>query len=136
MMKQVAGSLKLDLAQFRELEAFTQFGSDLDEATQKQLNRGQRMVELLKQDQYVPVPVAKQVIIIWAGTKGHLDDIPVASIRRFEREFLAFCEKSYPDIEHTLAKELKISDDISKKLENAVREFKSQFNKEEAVAAA
>lgn len=136
MMKQVAGSLKLDLAQYRELEAFTQFGSDLDEGTQKQLNRGQRMVELLKQNQYVPVPVSKQVIIIWAATKGHLDNIPIHAIRRFETEFLAFCEKNYPDIEHTLAKELKISDEISKKLENSVNEFKTQFNIEEAVAAA
>lgn len=136
MMKQVAGSLKLDLAQFRELEAFTQFGSDLDEATQKQLNRGQRMVELLKQDQYVPVPVAKQVMIIWTGTKGHLDDIPLSAIRRFEREFLAYCEKEYPDIEHTLAKELKISDEISRKLEDAVNKFKAQFKKEEATVAA
>src|SRR5574341_2606318 len=79
MMKQVAGSLKLDLAQYRELAGFTQFGSDLDEATRKQLNRGQRMVELLKQDQYVPVPVAKQVMIIWTGTKGHLDDVPLGA---------------------------------------------------------
>jgi F-type H+-transporting ATPase subunit alpha len=132
MMKQVAGSLKLDLAQYRELEAFTQFGSDLDEATQKQLNRGQRMVELLKQDQYVPSPVAKQVIIIWAGTKGHLDDVPISSIRKFEREFLAYCEKQYPDIEHTLAKELKISDETSKKLENAIKGFKAQFKTEES----
>ena len=131
MMKQVAGSLKLDLAQYRELEAFTQFGSDLDEATQKQLNRGQRMVELLKQDQYVPVPVARQVMIIWAGTKGHLDDVPISSIRRFETEFIAFCEKSYPDIEHTLSKELKISDDITRKLEDAVKKFKAQFKAEE-----
>ena len=136
MMKQVAGSLKLDLAQYRELEAFTQFGSDLDEATQKQLNRGQRMVELLKQDQYVPIPVTKQVMIIWVATKGHLDDIPIGAIRRFETEFLAFCEKDYPDIGHTLAKELKISDDITKKLENAVRDFKSKFKKEETVASA
>ncbi len=135
MMKQVAGSLKLDLAQYRELEAFTQFGSDLDEGTQKQLNRGQRMVELLKQDQYVPIPVTKQVMIIWAATKGHLDDVPVSSIRRFEREFLDFCEKQYPDIGHTLAKEQKISDDISSKLEDAVKKFKAQFKKDEAVAA-
>jgi len=132
MMKQVAGSLKLDLAQYRELEAFTQFGSDLDEATQKQLNRGQRMVELLKQDQYVPIPVTKQVMIIWVATKGYLDDVPIHAIRRFEREFLVFCEKEYPDIGHTLAKESKISDDITRKLEDAVKKFKAQFKTEEA----
>ena len=131
MMKQVAGSLKLDLAQYRELEAFTQFGSDLDEGTQKQLNRGQRMVELLKQDQYVPIPVTKQVMIIWAATKGHLDDVPVSAIRRFEKEFLDFCENQYPDIGHTLTKELKISDDITRKLEDAIKKFKAQFKTEE-----
>lgn len=132
MMKQVAGSLKLDLAQYRELEAFTQFGSDLDEATQKQLNRGQRMVELLKQGQYVPIPVAKQVLIIWAGTKGHLDDVPISAIGKFEQEFIAFCEKEFPDIEHTLAKELKISEETEKKLLSAVEKFKAQFNPEES----
>ncbi|MEE8404379.1 MAG: F0F1 ATP synthase subunit alpha [candidate division Zixibacteria bacterium] len=131
MMKQVAGSLKLDLAQFRELEAFTQFGSDLDEATQKQLNRGKSMVALLKQGQYVPMKVSRQVMIVWAGTKGHLDDIPSLEIGRFEEEFLAFCEKEYPDIEHNLSKEMKISDEIEKKLESAVVKFKSQFKTEE-----
>jgi F-type H+-transporting ATPase subunit alpha len=136
MMKQVAGSLKLDLAQFRELEAFTQFGSDLDEATQKQLFRGQRMVELLKQGQYVPIPVSRQVMIIWAGTKGHLDDIPLSAIGQFEQEFVAFCEEEYPDIEHTLAKELKISDETEKKLESAIEKFKGQFKPVEASAVA
>ena len=131
MMKQVAGSLKLDLAQFRELEAFTQFGSDLDETTQKQLNRGQSMVALLKQGQYVPMKVSRQVMIVWAGTKGYLDDIPGSEIGRFEEEFLAFCDKDYPDIEHTLSKEMKISDEIEKKLESAVVKFKSQFKTEE-----
>ncbi len=131
MMKQVAGSLKLDLAQFRELEAFTQFGSDLDEATQKQLNRGQSMVALLKQGQYVPMKVSRQVMIVWAGTKGYLDDIPGSEIGRFEEEFLAFCEKEYPDIEHNLSKEMKISDEMEKKLESAVVKFKSQFKTEE-----
>ena len=131
MMKQVAGSLKLDLAQFRELEAFTQFGSDLDEATQKQLNRGQSMVALLKQGQYVPMKVSRQVMIVWAGTKGYLDDIPGSAIGRFEEEFLAFCEKEYPDIEHNLSKEMKISGEMEKKLESAVVKFKSQFKTEE-----
>ncbi len=127
MMRQVAGSLKLDLAQYRELAAFTQFGSDLDEATQKQLNRGEKMVELLKQDQYVPMPVAHQVIVIWAGTEGYLDDLPTSAISRFEKEFLAFCEKNYPEIEHNLDKEKKILDDTFAKLKAAVEEFKKQF---------
>ena len=131
MMKQVAGSLKLDLAQFRELEAFTQFGSDLDEATQKQLNRGKSMVALLKQGQYVPMKVSSQGMIVWAGTKGYLDDVPSLDIGRFEEEFLAVCEKEYPDIEHNLSKEMKNSDEIEKKLESAVVKFKSQFKSEE-----
>ena len=129
MMRQVAGSLKLDLAQFRELEAFTQFGSDLDEATLKQLNRGQKMVELLKQDQYVPMPVSRQVMVIWAGVKGHLDDIPSEDIARFETEFIEFCEKDYPDIEHTLDQEKKISDNLEAELKAAVDKFKAQFKK-------
>ncbi len=127
MMRQVAGSLKLDLAQYRELAAFTQFGSDLDEATLKQLNRGEKMVELLKQGQYVPVPVARQVMVIWAGTNGYLDDIPTDAILRFETEFLAFCKQKYPDIEHTMDQEKKISDELGAKLKAAVEEFKQQF---------
>lgn len=127
MMRQVAGSLKLDLAQYRELAAFTQFGSDLDEATQKQLNRGQKMVELLKQGQYVPMPVARQVIMVWAGTKGFLDDIPNDAIARFEEEFFVFCEKEYPDIELTLAKEKIISEEMDAKLKEAIEKFKAGF---------
>jgi F-type H+-transporting ATPase subunit alpha len=127
MMRQVAGSLKLDLAQYRELAAFTQFGSDLDEATRKQLNRGEKMVELLKQGQYVPLPVAKQVMLIWAGTNGYLDDLPTPSVGKFETEFYEFCEKDYPDIEHTLAKEKIISEQTEKKLKEAADKFKAQF---------
>jgi F-type H+-transporting ATPase subunit alpha len=127
MMKQVAGSLKLDLAQYRELAAFTQFGSDLDEATLKQLNRGEKMVELLKQGQYVPVAVAKQVMVIWCGANSYLDDLPTGDILRFEEEFLAFCEQKYPDIEHSLDQEKKISDELDAKLKAAVEEFKPQF---------
>jgi len=127
MMRQVAGSLKLDLAQYRELAAFTQFGSDLDEATLKQLNRGDKMVELLKQNQYVPMPVAHQVIVIWVGTKGYLDDIPTEAIGRFEKEFLAFCDKKYPDLDHTLEQEKIISEATEAKLESAIKEFKAQF---------
>ncbi len=130
MMKQVAGTLKLDLAQFRELEAFTQFGSDLDEATLKQLNRGQKMVELLKQGQYMPIPAEKQVMILWVGTQGHLDDIAIADISGFEEGFLAFCEKEYPDIGHTLEKDKKISEELETKLESAVSKYKEKFKAE------
>jgi len=127
MMKQVAGSLKLDLAQFRELAAFTMFSSDLDEETRRQLNRGEKMVELLKQGQYVPIPVARQVIILWAGANAYLDDVPTSDILRFEEEFLKFCDEKYPDIEHTLTKEIKISDEMGAKLKDAVEKFKEQF---------
>jgi F-type H+-transporting ATPase subunit alpha len=127
MMRQVAGSLKLDLAQYRELAAFTQFGSDLDEATQKQLNRGDKMVELLKQGQYVPMPEARQVMIIWVGTQGYLDDIPTDAIGKFEEEFFAFCEQEYPEIEHTLDKEKVISESTDVKLKEATERFKKQF---------
>ncbi len=130
MMRQVAGSLKLDLAQFRELEAFTQFGSDLDEATLRQLNRGQKMVELLKQGQYVPQPIQHQVIIIWVGVNGHLDDVPTHAIGKFEEEFLTYCEGKYPDIDHNLKQELKISEGTETKLKSAVAEFKAQFKAE------
>lgn len=127
MMKQIAGSLKLDLAQYRELAAFTQFGSDLDEATLKQLNRGEKMVELLKQGQYEPMEVAKQVIIIWCGTKGQLDDVPTNRILEFEKGFIAHCETKYPDIKHTLEKEMKISDATEAELTKAVEEYKATF---------
>ncbi len=127
MMKQVAGSLKLDLAQYRELAAFTQFGSDLDEGTRKQLNRGAKMVELLKQGQYVPMNVSRQVMIIWMATRGYLDDMPTEALGTIESEFLAFCDKNYPDIEHTLDKEKKISDATESKLKAATEEFKKQY---------
>lgn len=127
MMKQVAGSLKLDLAQYRDLAAFTQFGSDLDEGTRKQLNRGEKMVELLKQGQYVPLPVAKQVMIIWVAARGYFDDIPTPAMIKFEREFFAFCDKAYPDIEPTLDKEKAISPAMEAKLKDATEKFKAQF---------
>ena len=124
-MKQVAGRLRLDLAQYRELAAFAQFGSDLDRATQAQLTRGERMVEVLKQDQYQPMPTAKQVMILYAGTKGSLDDLPVAAIRRFEQEFLAFMDRNYPEVEHEIAKSYALSDATSQRLDEAIAKFKS-----------
>ena len=127
MMKQVAGKLRLDLAQYRELAEFARFGSDLDKATLAQLTRGEKMVEILKQDQYVPMPVEKQVLIISVANKGHLDDIPTEHLKKFEAEFLAFMDSDYPDIVRELASELKISDELDKKLEDSVAKFKKQF---------
>src|SRR5680860_1334685 len=97
-MKQVAGTLRLDLAQYREMAAFSQFGSELDKATQAQLARGARMVELLKQDQYKPLSVADQVLSIFAGVNGFLDNVPVNKIREFEQNLLAFIKEKYPNI--------------------------------------
>jgi F-type H+-transporting ATPase subunit alpha len=125
--KNVAGRLKLELAQFREVQAFAQFASDLDKATQAQLNRGQRLVELLKQPQYQPFPLEKQVPAIFAGTGGFLDDIPVESVRRFETEFLAFLAEKYPEIQETIARDKVLSDATQDKLRKALNEFKTQF---------
>jgi len=126
-MKKVAGSLRLDLAQYRELAAFAQFGSDLDAATQAQLNRGERMVEILKQGQYVPMPLEKQVLIIWAGSKGYLDPIPVHDLGRYEVELSEFIEKDYPDILISIDKEKDISKDNEEKMHKALEAFNSQF---------
>ena len=131
MMKQVAGRLKLDLAQYRELAAFTQFGSDLDQATLRQLRRGERMVELLKQGLHEPLKVEQQVMIIWCGSNGHLDDIPIEDLKRFEADFLKFCGEKYPDIQHNLEKEKKITDGIEGELKKAVEAFKAQFKTSE-----
>ena len=129
-MKQVAGRLRLDLAQYRELEAFAKFGSDLDKATQQQLTRGQRLVEILKQDQYVPMPVEKQIAIIFAGTGGYLDDLPVEVVRRFEEEFLAYMETKHADILSEIAEKKVISDELRERLAKAVEEFKAIFKRE------
>jgi F-type H+-transporting ATPase subunit alpha len=127
MMKQVAGKLRLDLAQYRELAEFARFGSDLDKATVAQLTRGEKMVEILKQDQYVPMPVEKQVLIIAIASKGYLDDVPTEHLKQFEAEFLACMDSDYPDIVRELATELKISDELDKKLENLTVKFKKKF---------
>jgi F-type H+-transporting ATPase subunit alpha len=132
MMKQVAGRLKLDLAQYRELAAFTQFGSDLDEGTLKQLNRGAKMVELLKQGLHVPMKVEHQVMVIWTGSNGYLDALPTGDVLRFEQEFLKFCDQKYPDIGHNLEVEKKISDATNDKLKAACEEFLKVFKKSEA----
>jgi F-type H+-transporting ATPase subunit alpha len=103
-MRAVAGSLRLDLAQYRELAAFAQFGSDLDKASQQQLNRGRRLVEILKQDQYSPLPVEKQVLIIFAGTNAYLDDLEVEQCRKFESELYRFVENAHPKLLSDLRK--------------------------------
>ncbi|MBD3299492.1 MAG: F0F1 ATP synthase subunit alpha [candidate division Zixibacteria bacterium] len=128
-MKKVAGSLRLDLAQYRELASFAQFGSDLDKATQRQLTRGERMVELLKQNQYVPMVVEDQVMVLWAGANGHLDDLPVSRVREFEEKFIEFMHKEFPDVGHGIKNEGKLSDEIVSKLEQGVKKFKETFAK-------
>ena len=122
-MKQVAGSLRLDLASYRELAAFAQFGSDLDKATQNTLSRGARLVELLKQGRYVPMAVEKQVMAIFAGTKGYLDKVEVADVLKFRDDFLAFVESAYPEIGSTIATEKVISPETETKLRAALDDF-------------
>ena len=126
-MKQVAGKLRLDLAQYREMAAFAQFGSELDKATQAQLNRGRRMVEILKQGQYSPVPVEKQVLIIHAGTTGLLDDMPVEALGAFEAALTRFAELRHPDIFKELADKKEISDDLRRRMDACVQECKAEF---------
>jgi len=128
-MKKVAGSLKLDLAQYRELEAFAKFGSDLDASTKKILTRGSRLVELLKQGQYVPVPVEKQVVSIYVGTNGFLDEIPVADVKRFEKEFLEFVEVKYYEILKSIRETKELKDDTVVLLKKSVSEFTQTFKK-------
>ncbi|MFA5334934.1 MAG: F0F1 ATP synthase subunit alpha [Candidatus Omnitrophota bacterium] len=127
-MKGVAGKLRIDLAQYRELAAFAQFGSELDKVTQAQLTRGEKMTEVLKQGQYEPLPLSKQVIIIYAGTKGYLDDMPIEHIKKFEAGLYAFTSEKYPEIEHEIDTKKEISDAVAAKLDKAVSEFKRQFN--------
>ncbi len=126
-MKQVAGRLRLELAQYRELEAFAQFGSDLDKATQRQLARGQRLVEILKQDQYQPLPVEKQIMIIYTATNGYLDEYPVEVLRRFEKEFYDFLDSNYSDLLNKIVTEKQITDEIKAKMDEAIKKFKEVF---------
>jgi F-type H+-transporting ATPase subunit alpha len=126
-MKSVAGTIKLELAQYRELAAFAQFGSDLDKATLAQLNRGQRLVEILKQPQYAPIPVEKQVVIIWTATSGFLDDLPVAECRRFESELIAYLDINAPDLLRAIKDTKVISDDTKAALKPQIAAFKETF---------
>ncbi|MPZ75934.1 MAG: F0F1 ATP synthase subunit alpha [Deltaproteobacteria bacterium] len=126
-MKQVAGTMRLELAQYREMAAFAQFGSDLDQATQRQLNRGSRLVELLKQDQYQPLPVEKQVVIIFAGTNGFIDELPLASIKKYEQDLPLFVQTKYPDLYADILKKREIDSDLRSLLVKVLEEFKVVF---------
>ena len=126
-MKSVAGTLRLDLAQYRELAAFSQFASDLDKATKAQLERGQRLMEIMKQGQYQPLTVEKEVMSIYLGTKGYLDDIDVKKITRFEKEFLEFMDAAYPQVGESIRTEKKITDEAEATLKKAIEQFKETF---------
>ncbi|MBW7886859.1 MAG: F0F1 ATP synthase subunit alpha [Bacteroidetes bacterium] len=126
-MKKVAGRLRLELAQYRELEAFAKFGSDLDKATQQQLRRGARLVELLKQGQYVPLPVEKQVMMIFLGTNGFLDELPVDHIQKFEKEFLELVELRHADLLKEIADKKDLTEEITKKLKTIAADFVNSF---------
>jgi F-type H+-transporting ATPase subunit alpha len=126
-IKQVSGNLRLDLASYRELQAFAQFASDLDEHSRHQLERGQRMVEILKQPPYAPIPVENQVVIIYAGTHGYLDDIPASSVTKFEQEFYPFMEAKYASILESIRNQKKLESDTEEELKKALEDFKSQF---------
>jgi len=128
-MKQVASSLKMDLAQYRELEAFTQFGSDLDKITIAQLERGKRLSELLKQDEGMPMAVEKQVVSIFAGTRGFLDEFPVDSVQQFETKMLEFIQAREPDIFKEISEKKVITAELEQKLQARLKEFCGEFKK-------
>ena len=133
-MRQVAGTLRLDLAQYRELAAFAQFGSDLDKATQAQLTRGARLVEILKQPQYAPLPVERQVALIYAGTNGYLDNIALGDVRSFETEFYKFIDARHAQIFKDIVTKKQLDDQLKAALDAAVREFTALFTARAAVA--
>ncbi|MFN3975463.1 MAG: F0F1 ATP synthase subunit alpha [Aquificaceae bacterium] len=126
-MKQVAGTLRLDLAQFRELEAFVQFASELDKATQQTINRGLRLVELLKQEPYSPIPVEKQIVAIYAGTNGYLDDLPIEAVRKFEKELYVYLDRERSDILKEIREKKALDDQLKSKIDQALKDFKSKF---------
>src|SRR5881227_2835228 len=134
-MRQVAGSLRLDLAQYRELAAFAQFGSDLDKATQAQLTRGARLVEILKQPQYAPLPVERQVALVFAGTNGYLDNVALTDVRAFETELYQFLDTRSPDTLRGIVEKRQLDDQLKGALEKAVKQFAADFNSRKAAAA-
>jgi F-type H+-transporting ATPase subunit alpha len=135
-MRQVAGTLKLELAQYRELAAFAQFGSDLDKATQNQLNRGKRLVEILKQDQYQPLPFSKQIMIIFAGTNGYLDDLEIEQVRPFSEELNKYVESMNPKLLDAIMQKKTIDDSMKAEIEKTLKEFKQRFVSERQPAGA
>jgi F-type H+-transporting ATPase subunit alpha len=136
-VRQVAGSLRLDLAQYRELAAFAQFGSDqLDKATQAQLARGQRLTEILKQGQFSPLPVEEQVLVIFAGTSGLVDDIPVPDIQRFEKGLIEFIRTRYGSLLVQIVQKKQITDEARADLKRAIGEYKEQFQASAAAVRA
>jgi F-type H+-transporting ATPase subunit alpha len=134
-MRQVAGTLRLDLAQYRALAAFAQFGSDLDRASQQQLNRGRRLTEILKQGQFQPLPVEKQVLIIYSGTNGYLDDLPVEDCRRFEAELYAFVENAHPKLLADIREKKILDDSLKTAINSVLKEFKERFTVRTETAA-
>ena len=126
-MKQVSGTLRLELAQFRELEAFTQFGSDLDSDSKRRLEKGKRIVEVLKQDQYNPMDVEKEILILYAVVNDFLSDIDVSDIRKFEAEFLEYADTHYRDLLKEIVEVGALTDEIKVKIENSILEFKKIF---------
>jgi F-type H+-transporting ATPase subunit alpha len=135
-MRQVAGTMRLDLAQYREMAAFAQFGSDLDKATQAQLAKGERLVEILKQDQYQPLPVEKQIAVIYAANNKYLDDVPVAACRRFEAELYRYLDDRHPGVLSSIREKRVLDAEIEAKLKIALDEFKAIFQRESQVTAA
>jgi F-type H+-transporting ATPase subunit alpha len=134
-MKQVAGSLRLDLAQYRALAAFAQFGSDLDKASQAQLNRGRRLMEILKQEQYQPLPVGRQIVTLYAGTNGWLDDIPVEQCRPFEKELYRYVENNDASLFDDIERQGALDDAMRDRLNKLLTEFKQRFADEHKLAA-
>jgi F-type H+-transporting ATPase subunit alpha len=126
-MRQVAGSLKLDLAQYRELAAFAQFGSDLDKATQAQLNRGQRLVEVLKQKQFSPLPFSKQILAIFAGTNGLLDDLAIDQVKGFEEELYRYVDTVNPGLLNTIMEKKVLDDSLKADMTKLIKECKETF---------
>ena len=127
-MKKVSGSMKLELAQYREMAAFAQFGSDLDASTQKLLNRGSKLTELLKQKQYSPMTVAEQVISVFCGVKGYLDDLELKDISSFERKIIEKCKSEKPEILEAISKSGKLEEDTENLLVETIKELKQNFN--------
>jgi len=126
-MRKVAGKLRLELAQYRELAAFARFATDLDPATQKQLTRGERLVEILKQGQFAPIPLSRQVLAIFAGTQGYLDDMPLEKVKAFEEALFKFVEEKYPDIFHFIESKKDIDEETERLMHQAVKECKESF---------